>query len=130
MRFLFASVLLVSSLAFADAAPVTDPATWTRLAIPAATVPAAYATPLPAGTPSPASLRNATPLKFCRVRNDTNQSVSVSTDCANDDIPGVATVTSEQFNFAGNGRDVSTSLCVKYTGSAPASGTLYLNCYR
>ncbi len=105
------------------ATPATAAAAWANAAIPFATIPAAY------GTPSVSGLTNTNPLRFCRFRNATNQPVSVSTDGTNDNLPAVALSSSEWIDLASDGRDVRTSIVIKYSGSAPTSGSFYINCF-
>ena len=104
------------------------PAQWARVAVPAATVPSAY-TPNAVGTTSVTALTNANRLRFCRFRNATNQPVSVSTDGTNDDVPEISLASTEWIDFASDGRDVRTSLVIKYTTAAPTTGTFRINCF-
>lgn len=104
------------------------PAQWVGLAVPAATVPSAY-TPNAVGTTSVTALTNANRLRFCRFRNGTNQPVSVSSDGTNDNLPAVSLASTEWVDFAADGRDVRTSLVIKYTSAAPTTGSFYINCF-
>lgn len=104
------------------------PAQWLGLAVPAATVPSAY-TPNAVGTTSVTALTNANRLRFCRFRNGTNQPVSVSSDGINDNLPAISLASTEWVDFAADGRDVRTSLVIKYTSAAPTTGSFYINCF-
>lgn len=106
----------------------TTAATWERVAIPAATIPSAY-TPNVAPTASVTGLVNSQKLQFCRINNTANQPVSCSTDGTNDDLPAVPGNSTQWLDFASNNRDVRTSIVCKYTGSAPTTGTFYINCF-
>lgn len=109
----------------AVAPPVSTPA-WVRLAVPAATVPAAY-TPTAAGV---TGLSNTNPLVFCRFRNATDQPISCSASGGtNDDIYSIAAQSTEVHDWGSNGKAVNTSIVCKYTTAAATTGTFEINCH-
>lgn len=73
-------------------------------------------------------LTNAALLKRCIFNNATNQPVSWD-DGTTSIISGQPAGSVIIDDYGANGRDVRTNIRLKYTSSAPASGTVYLNCY-
>lgn len=74
-----------------------------------------------------ALLTNTNKLKWCLFNNATNQPVSWD-DGTNEVLSGQPASTLLVLDWGANGRWMATNIRIKYTGSAPASGTAYVNC--
>lgn len=117
-------VLLIPSLVKADPVQTVD-AVWASATVAFGSLTTSYASAL---TNTPTSTNPAKRYRHCIFTNSTNVSISwddSTTAILAEQIPG----TMMALDFATNGRDVRTTVRVKYLGgSAPTIGSASVNC--
>ena len=67
-------------------------------------------------------------LRLCRFNNRTDQPITISFNGTDDDSPFVGSNTAEFEDWASNNILHTGSVYIKYSSSAPATGSFYMNC--
>ncbi len=74
-------------------------------------------------------ITNSNQVRFLRVRNTTDQPIDIAFNGTTVNIDSIPAGASEFYDFGADGRDIRTDVYLKYTNSAPSSGTVYINAF-